>query len=853
MPNEVDLTNCDREPIHLLGRIQKFGFLLATDKNWIVTHVSNNADTFCSIAPADLLGAPASQLLPPDTVHAIRNRLQMLRPHSNVELVYDVAIAESSDRFDVSVHLMDGHIVMEFEPAGSQNGLSTDVANVRSAINRMSDLDELKALYSHAVRFVNAITGFDRVMLYKFHPDDSGEVVAEVKRTNMESFLQLRYPASDIPKQARALYLKNPIRIIADVSDQGAPILASIDSKTDRQPLFDLSNSSLRSVSPIHLEYLRNMGVGASMSISIIVRGELWGLIACHHNSPHTPSMRERNSALLFGHMFSMVLETRLAAQEHENDECVAHLTAEISKTLSSYQNTPDLLRSSTESFAKILKADGYALVQDQDVSVGGTTPDHNDILEICSALNAKPGNEVFATHELSQFLESAKRYSAKASGLLSIPLSRLPSDYILFFRKELVQQVRWAGNPQKVVTYGPNGSRLQPRESFEAWQAEVKNTSARWLPQDLRTATQLRIMLLEVVLRLTDEAGRERKLATERQEILIAELNHRVRNILGLVRGLISQSNSGNQTAAEFVEKLDSRVHALALAHDQITQQNWSPASFKKLVNTEAESYLLEKKNRLIIKGEDVLLAPQAYASMALVIHEMITNSAKYGALSDTTGVVHMDLEVEIDNGLKILWTEKGGPKVTPPTRRGFGSVIVERTIPFELAGKTKIEYPPDGVIAEFSIPAQHIEIMQQPDPEPEEIIPAFEPEPQASLKLRSILVVEDNFIIAMEAEENFRTLGAAEISVVSTVEAGLEAIEAASRKFDFALLDINLGGNTSYEIGRRLKAEGIALAFASGYGEGVTLPDDLATYQIISKPYDKDAIARLLDLSRT
>nr|WP_319515194.1 HWE histidine kinase domain-containing protein [uncultured Cohaesibacter sp.] len=849
MSNDVDLTNCDREPIHLLGRVQKFGFLIATDRNWIVTHVSDNVGTFCDLVPTDLIGEPASRLLPPDSVHAIRNRIQLLRPHSTVELVYDVAIQGRSDHFDVSVHFMNGSIVMEFEPAGSQSGLSTDVANVRSAINRMSELSELKALYSHAVRFINAITGFDRVMLYKFHPDDSGEVVAEVRRTNMESFLQLRYPASDIPKQARLLYLKNPIRIITDVSDRGAPILTRADSETEAQPPFDLSNSSLRSVSPIHLEYLRNMGVGASMSISIIVRGELWGLIACHHNSAHTPSMRERNTALLFGHMFSLVLETRLSAQEQANDECVAHLTAEISKTLSSCQSTPDLLKSSTQAFAEILKADGYAVVQDKDVSVDGTTPDHRDILEICSKLNTKSGNEVFATHQLSQFLEGAKRYSSKASGLLAIPLSRLPSDYILFFRKELVQQVRWAGNPEKVVTYGPNGSRLQPRKSFEAWQAEVKNTSARWLPQDLRTATQLRIMLLEVVLRLTDEAGRQRKLATERQEILIAELNHRVRNILGLVRGLISQSNSGNQTAEEFVEKLDSRVQALARAHDQITQENWSPAPFKKLVNTEVESYLLEKRSKLITKGPDVLLTPQAYSSMALVMHEMITNSAKYGALSVAAGLVNMELSFNSTEGLQILWTETGGPKVTPPTRRGFGSTIVERTIPFELGGKAKVEYQPDGLIAEFHIPGQHIEIIEQTVFEPVDKTELSDSSYRSLSKLQNVLIVEDNFIIAMEAEENFKTLGAANVCVESTVEAALEAISSASPKFEFALLDINLGANTSFEVGRRLQEEGIDFAFASGYGEGAKLPDDLANYPIVSKPYDKDVIAGLLN----
>lgn len=840
---EFDLTNCDREPIHLLGKTQSFGCLLAVDNDWRITHVSANSAAYLGRAPEDLFGLLLYELLSPESVHAIRNRLQFLRPRRGVEVVYDLSVNSVDRHFDVSVHCLDTQVFLEFEPAVTLDGASQDTANVRNAIDRMAELPSVEAIYRQSVRFIKAMTGFDRVMLYKFAQDGSGQVVAEAKNGNMEPFLNLRYPASDIPKQARLLYLENPIRLICDVMDDGEPVLAK-DGGASGTPI-DLSGSRLRSVSPIHLEYLRNMNVGASMSISIIVNGQLWGLIACHHNSKHVSSMRQRNCALLFGQMLSLVLQTRLTEDEKANDLKVSELTARISRSLSSGEGTPELLASSAAAFTDMLKADGYAIVQEGTLVTGGKVPGEHEIAVLCDHLNKMPGNEVFATHQIGSIIPEAEAYQAVASGVLSIPISRSPRDYILFFREELVQQVHWAGNPEKPVSYGPNGARLTPRKSFETWQETVRGQSTYWTPADLRSASQLRIMLLEVVLRLTDEAGRERKVANEKQELLIAELNHRVRNILGLVRGLVSQTNSGNETTEEFVSRLDSRIQSLARAHDQITRQNWLPASLSQLIETEAESYLLDKKDRVVLGGRDVLLTPQAFSSLALVMHEMITNSAKYGAISDTHGTVEIIRHIDETGGLSITWQEKGGPKVVAPERRGFGSTIIERTIPFELKGQAEIDYHPDGVVASFWVPAEFVVDGETPILTPS---PPRKTAEQAIDAPKSVLIVEDNLIIALDAEEIFRSLGVDEIVVASSVEAGLREIEKRDEPFEFALLDINLGTETSYPVGLRLKELDVPFVFASGYGEGIDVPDELEDVFALSKPYDKDMVAALL-----
>lgn len=834
--DRVDLTNCDREPIHLLGRVQTFGFLVGVDGDWMITHVSANAAAFTGREPAELIGQSATELMSAETLHSVRNRLQFLRPRRGVEVVYGVGLLEVESQFDVSVHTVDGIIIMEFEPASPPQHDMNEVSQVRLAVDQIADLSDMDRIFSTASRFVRMVTGFDRVMLYRFDIDGAGEVVGEARKQEMQPFLHLRYPASDIPRQARALYIENPIRLIADASDNGVPVLSGVGQVG--APL-DLSGSRLRSVSPIHLEYLRNMGVAASMSISIIVHGQLWGLIACHHGEPHVPNMHQRSCALLFGQMLSLVLQTKFSDEERANDRRVSELTEQISREMSAGTTTPGLLRSSAEAFSAVLNADGFAVVQSDAVVTGGSAPDAEDVLAICDRLNSLPGNEVFSTHVLTTFIGTAERFGDRSAGVLSIPISRSPHDYILFFRQELVRMVQWAGNPEKPATTGPNGDRLTPRKSFETWQTTVRGQSAPWRPSDLRAASQLRVMLLEVVLRITEEAQRERKLANERQELLIAELNHRVRNILGLVRGLISQTNSAGENTADFVKKLDQRVQALARAHDQITRQNWQPAAFSKLVAIESETYLVEKKDRITIEGPEVLLSPQAFSSMALVIHELLTNSAKYGAMSDRHGSVKITVAVD-PAGLSIEWRESGGPAVRAPERRGFGSTIIERTVPFELKGEAEISYRLDGVVASFRLPKIHISSSDEASVVSK---PASRVAPQRGIAApNSVLVVEDNLIIAMDAEDIFLGMGSRDVAVAGSVDAAL--LEILRRPFDFALLDINLGSETSFPIARELKRLGVPFVFASGYGDGAQFPDDLAGTRMINKPYERMAI---------
>lgn len=836
----VDLTNCDREPIHQLGRVQSFGFLLSTTADGHVTGVSQNIEDHIGIPPEDCLDRPLSAILTAECLDTIRDCLPYLQDPGVVERRQNQIVVDGGIAFDLSLHISGHSIVLEFEPSSAQSSANGHVNTVRSYMNRLAATRDQDRFYSDAVRFMRSLTGFDRIMLYRFLPDDCGEVIAEDRSHGMEPFLNLRYPASDIPKQARALYLKNPIRIISDSSDPGSPI---VSEKAPEDAPLDLSLSTLRSVSPIHLEYLTNMGVAASMSVSVVVQGKLWGLLACHHRETVVLSQSKRLAADLFGQMFSLILEGKLAAEETADDDKVLHLINSFATTASA-ENLTSRLMVVLDEFVDVLAADGVGLLLDGKIILSGATPTQDELSSIADYFNREIGNSVFSTHEIGSILENGSDFVDRAAGMLAIPISRSPRDYIVFFRREVVQHVLWAGNPDKPVTVGPNGIRLTPRKSFESWQASVRGQSEPWSPANLRAAGQLRLAILEIVLRLTDEVARERKAAQEKQELLIAELNHRVRNILGLVRGIVGHSRSPDISSDEYFELVDSRLQAMARAHDQITEKNWSSASLQNLIRIEGESYLTEKATRVRISGEDCNLTPDAFSTVALVIHELMTNSMKYGGLSDHHGNVHIECEFNDNGDLVLRWTEMGGPAVRAPERKGFGSTIIERSIPFQLNGKARMDFHLSGLAATFEIPARYVSAA--------DATKASAPSgriPNASGNIaapRNVLVVEDLMIIGMAAEDNFYKLGSENVSVVSNLKQAEEAIREA--QFDFVLLDVNLGKETSFALAADLLRDGTSFAFATGYGDSANYPPSLRDIPLITKPYNKDSIADLL-----
>lgn len=839
MGREIDLTNCDREPIHLPGSIQPFGFLLGVLSDLSICIASENAATFLSV-DFEVLRRPLGDVFCASAIDVIQDRVNALSAPDAVERVFGVRLKDGGKPFDLAIHFSGAYLLIEGEPSVLEPDVNTGEL-VRAMVARIRNTKTMLELAREAARQVKALTGFDRVMVYRFHPDGSGEVIAEVASAGLEPFLGLHYPASDIPKQARILYKRNWLRIIADIRAAPAPLVAD---RAHSATQLDLSMSVLRSVSPIHIEYLQNMGVDASMSVSILRDGELWGLFACHHYTPRHISFERRTAAELFGQMFSWVLESGEREVDVQYKAQARELQERFIQAAAANGHQRSALADFIKDYRKMIACDGVAVCADGEVVLSGETPSEEQVKGLLTFINRAYPGRVSGVSEMARVYPPAAEFSDRAAGFLAVPLSREPGDGLIFFRKEILRSVHWAGDPNKPVTVGPLGPRLTPRKSFELWRETVRGQSEEWSKADLVIAEGLRVTLLEVVVQLADIAARERQNAQERQELMIAELNHRVRNILSLVRGLVNQGQASGNSLEEFTKVLGGRIQALARAHDQITNLNWGPASLRLLVESEAGAYLGSQGSRLVLDGPDVALDPKAFTTVALVMHELMTNSAKYGALADSVGRVEVSWRFDPRANLILEWKEVGGPPVQAPSRRGFGTTIIERSIPFDLKGSADLRFDLLGVHARFLIPTNYVQLH------------VAERQSSAALSGASmlgarldgpVLIVEDNLIIAMSAEVILLELGATRVESAGSVAEALRAL--ARTTPSFAMLDLNLGNENSIPVAEKLKELGTPFIFATGYGERAPLPDSLNHMIVVQKPYTRDVIENALN----
>ena len=418
MIEPVNLTNCDREPIHIPGSIQEHGCLLACDANTsLILRHSVNVPAILGLR-GEINGQPLEELLGHQVVHTLRNALATALDESRPALLFNLIVGQSS--VDVAIHRFRSNVIIEFEPAASQFAQPLDV--VRALVGRLSKAKSVDLLIRDMARLVRGLLGYDRVMVYRFEADGSGKVISEAKRSDLESFLGQYFPASDIPQQARVLYRRNTIRIISDVHSRQVPLDPVLDASGD--PL-DLSFAHLRSVSPIHSEYLRNMGVASSMSISILIGDQLWGLIACHHYSSRALPMGLRVAAEMFGEFFSLHLNALL--QRHRLDTATEARRSldHILKRASHRTDIGDMLRGSLVELSRLVPCDGAGLWIDGTWAAHGSTPPEEAIASIIRFVGNVAEGKVWATHALSYGLASAENYREAVSGVLAVPLSQ--------------------------------------------------------------------------------------------------------------------------------------------------------------------------------------------------------------------------------------------------------------------------------------------------------------------------------------------------------------------------------------------------------------------------------------------
>ncbi len=501
-----NLQNCDQEPIHIIGKIQSIGYVLVLNRKSLeIVQASENV--------SKLLDSPVGEL--------IGNSIEYYFPYSFLEYINNLAKTEFLDdlhslNFELNkkpylltAHQSKNFWVLEIEsddPKKRDHSFFHYSDLVENMANEIRDYDPVEVIAQKVITKVQEITGFNRLMAYRFDEDGHGEVIAEKKDAGLQSYLGLKFPDTDIPSQARKLYLKNRIRGIFDVEDEPVKIYPEI-RKEDNQPL-DLTHSFLRSVSPIHIQYLKNMGVRASFSISVVIKDKLWGLILCHHtDAPVRLNLYQRRACQFIGRMFSHRIESRLFDQRFEGFRSRLKILQSVVNTLMTSSDLHHAMDMTTSGLLKAFNADFFALKFEGTLSTSHPSIRKEWVNQLLEKLSQKGGGIQYSINVAADF-ELEGHDPEDPSGVLSIQLSKELNEYLLLFRKSQMQKVNWAGKPVgKDLEDGTQN--LAPRHSFDSWTEIIRNQSLRWEVDELQFAKEFRMQLIQNII--TVFQGQER------------------------------------------------------------------------------------------------------------------------------------------------------------------------------------------------------------------------------------------------------------------------------------------------------------------------------------------------------
>ncbi len=528
---QADLSNCEREQIHLAGSIQPHGaLLLLTGADFTIVQASSNASAVLGLT-GSVLGRPLAQVSNglADQLARYQRRSQHAAPFS-----IRCQIDESAVEVTALAHRPpEGGVVVEFEPVWPA---SESVSLLADAFDKIVACHNLGALCDETAKFFKQVAGYDRVMVYRFDEDGHGEVFSESREENLEAFLGNRYPASDIPQIARRLYIRNRVRILVDVAYDPVPLTPRLSPITGRD--LDMSLCSLRSMSPIHIQYLKNMGVGATLVVSLVVGGKLWGLVACHHYDRRFVPFEVRSMC----GMLAEAVATRIAALESflqsQAELSVRRLEQRMIESISSEGDWKGALFDSARSLLQPAGASGAALLIDGQVQSTGEVPGTRELRELGRWLDSRPSTSVWATASLGLDAPQFAPLAQVASGLLAAPISSSPGEYLLWFRPERVRTITWGGNPFKPVVIGDDPRDLSPRRSFSQWHQLMEGASEPWTAADQAAARLISATVADFVLQfrsvqmliLQDQLDQvRRQVLVSDQPLMIADADGRV------------------------------------------------------------------------------------------------------------------------------------------------------------------------------------------------------------------------------------------------------------------------------------------------------------------------------------
>jgi light-regulated signal transduction histidine kinase (bacteriophytochrome) len=638
----ADLGICDREPIHLSGSIQPHGalFVLAADGGIRRAAIGSTALPWSG---RDVLGRRLPDLFP-EQADWWRNLTGRIPARGTCFLG---VLTHGGVRFQVVAHRAGDESVVELEEsaAGEPAAFDEVYPQLRDFLDKVqfaSTVDDLARLAAEEVR---RITGLDRALVYRFDPLWNGEVIAEDRTERLPSYLGLRFPASDIPSQARELYRLNRLRLIADAAYTPVPIQPA--SGPEAEAPLDLSGSILRSVSPVHLEYMRNMGTLASMSISLMRGDRLWGLISCHNAAPHRVPYHVRNACDFIGQVLSLQLTALESATLSEQRHQLRRVQTRLLAHMAAADHFISGLREHGDDLLALTGASGAAIVFDGRYDLIGTTPDRARVARIVDWLSGQQKKDLVVTDSLSTLMPDAERIKDSASGLLVISISQLHDSFVIWFRPEVISTISWGGDPRKPPADAAT-MRIHPRKSFETWRETVQLQSRPWHQAEIDAANELRTAIVDIVLRKAEEmaALSERLTASNRElESFSYSVSHDLRapfrHIVGYAQLLkkfegSKLSDKGNRYIDTIVE---SAVSAGTLV-DNLLSFSQMGRSTLRLAQVDLDELVADVRARLSVdvQGRKITWKvgplPPARADvmmLRLVFQNLIENAIKF------------------------------------------------------------------------------------------------------------------------------------------------------------------------------------------------------------------------------
>ncbi|CAN5306027.1 HWE histidine kinase domain-containing protein [soil metagenome] len=702
-PTQQQIDSCDREPIHIPGAIQPHGVLLVLDRDTLeVRHAAG--DVAGLIGVETWLDRSAGAVLG----DALAQRIAILTASGATGGFVGVLHARGRG-LDVSVNLglQGDRLLVEIEPGLDQPLAGSQIlAHLEAAAAAFERCPGLKTLYDRAAVEFRRLTGFDRVMVYRFGDEDAGEVVAENRASHVQPFLNHRFPASDIPKQARALYVRNLVRVIPNADYTPAPLLPAPD--TD----LDMSDCALRSVSPVHLRYLHNMGVTASASVSIVKDGRLWGLIACHNETPRLLPYDIRAACRALAGGLARQIKAKEEAETYRERLRLRALCDDLVDAVSRADNGDLALEEHSRDLLRLADSDGAVIFRDEAIETAGRCPPHMALALLRDWLLEADAGGAVATDCAESLFPDIGPFRGLASGLMGVIIERAPLLAILWTRAEQVETVRWAGEPVKATT--ADGV-LTPRASFEAWTETVRGRSRPWTAAETGAAVRLRNELVDLrrIGRAAELNGHLHATLQDKDELLrqkdflLREVNHRVQNSLALAASFltIQMKTIDDPLVRAPLEEASRRLTAVGLVHRRLYRGD-------QLETVALDRYLTELAEEMVgtldadwsryltVDTAPVTVSTDKAVIIGLVVTELFINAVKY-AYGGLPGRLDIGL-VEEDGRLVLTVADQGGGKHGP--RVGFGSKMMDALVR-QMGGTLAYRDNAPGVRAELSV----------------------------------------------------------------------------------------------------------------------------------------------------